>query len=214
MADSLSTLLAISVTVVLVRPRHVPTIAHAAGRALGLTVRALNHAKRYADDAVAQSSRVTTANPHLADVQRNIESSVSEFTSFAHTLRKDMQDVPLNPATYIRSQFRKAARAKGATGDLNEAVRTPAQATPAHSPTPAPQTTLSALRSAPLQNNPASTASTPRRPNHPLHLARVTTGADLLAQSIQEAALAHQQQKLFPSSKPSDPAHTHLTNSS
>lgn len=192
-------LLIVGTGFILLRPHDFPIFARNAGRVVGLTVRGLRRAKTLADDVIQRSAKDSESNPQMAEMRSQVQASLDHLSDLASTVRRDMSDVPLSPASFIRSRFQSAAlqahRGRQQVNNDTRNMEAPAvndpTASAVSSSVPASASTASGSRSvsgpkiSQLQNVSAQS--------------HACTGADFVARSLEEAALARQYRKWFPS---------------
>lgn len=193
---------------VLLRPKDFPIVARNAGRFVGLAVRGLRQAKNFADDVIQRSTKESANNPNMAAMRTQVQSSLDQLSDLASTVRRDMSDVPLSPASFIRSKFRSA------TFLSQHQQRQQRQQQQHNQPLPVKDKAInSRFEQTPVGNLPTfpsdtwkTTASPSRESGTKISKlesispqSATSTGADFVARSIEEAALASQYRKLFPS---------------
>lgn len=195
MGDSMtgSFLLLSAVALLLFRPKDVPMLARNAGRIVGVTVRSMKKMRDIADAAVQKGAKESTKNPGLAKLGQQLRSSYSIFSDLASTVRRDMADVPISPVSYLRSRMRassgNASTAVGqfdadpASAQLQIQPKNPKHDSSAYEPPPLSSATA---------NGPSSVSNFTSSNQPP-----AAAGADFIARSIQEAALAEQKRKIL-----------------
>lgn len=183
-----SFLLIITSALLLFRPKDVPIIARNAGRLVGLTVRGLKRGRDFVDEAIKESTQPSTKNSELMNVSDQLKSSYSIVSDLASTVRRDMADVHTTPVSFIRSRIRAATSAKPANAKDSKRGdnRPPLSNTPSQVDVQSPQPTAEISKQSPSSSSSSTAAA----------------GADFIARSIEEAALAKQQRKIFPPSYP------------
>lgn len=191
-----SFLLLITSALILFRPKDVPIVARNAGRLVGLTIRGLKRGRDFVDEAIKQSTQPSSKNSDLSNVSEQLKSSYSIVSELASSVRRDMVDMPTTPASFIRSRFRAVTSAEPSSNtngsiqsDKHPSLRKPQSQVDVESPQPSAGTSE---QSPSLLSSPTKAETTP------------AAGADFIARCIEEAALAKQQQKIFPSSYQQD----------
>lgn len=207
----LSVIVLLGAGFVLLRPKDVPIVARNIGRIVGLTVRGLRQAKNFADDVIQRSTKESANNPNIAAMRTQVQSSLDQFSDLASTVRRDMSDVPLSPASFIRSKFRSATFL---SQQQQQQQRRQQQQEQHNRPLPVKDKGInSRFGQTPLENlsvipsdSSKTTASPSRGPGTKISKlesfspqSATRTGADFVARSLEEAALASQYRKLFPS---------------
>lgn len=208
----LSIVIIVGAGFVLLRPADFPLFARNAGRVVGLTVRGLRQAKDFADDVIERSTKESGNNPKVAALRTQVQSSLDQLSDLASTVRRDVSDVPLSPASFIRTRFRSVAfqpqqqqrqrqPQQEQQKEVNQSLRAKDQGMNSHS------NQAQVSNSSPFSTEPwESTASTSRGSGTRVsQLENISsssstcTGADFISRSIEEAALASQYRKWFPS---------------
>lgn len=182
MGDGLGLLILVMGGLILLRPQDVPGISRNFGRAVGLTVRGIKKAKEVADDAIQKST--TSSNPTFTSLRSTVQSSMSQFSDLASAVRRDMTDVPISPAQYIRSRIRKAALQN--KENIRNAQKPSSSISPHDSPgemTPPSYTSTQPVRQASITNSQVG--------------GRGSSGSDFIARGIEEAALYQKQKDLL-----------------
>lgn len=181
---------------VLFRPRDVPFIARSAGRAAGISVRGLRRLRRALEKVVAEGQRSADGNADLRGIREQLSSSLAQFDSLASTVRRDMAEVPLSPAALMRrarSQVSIAPRPGPANyvGDVSGSK-----------PSTASMPTIPPLMTSPV-GSPNGQPPMPftNRSSEPLSINQGAAGADVIARSIEEGALAEKQAHIFGSAQ-------------
>lgn len=213
---SLSLLVLIGAGFLILKPTEVPVFARNAGRIVGLTVRGLRRVRDIADDAIQRSATASANNPDLTAMRTQMQSSLDQFSDLASTVRRDMSGVPIFPATFIRSKFRSAALQSHQFHRQQQQHKTvnPSQNSSMMSPMGSPQ----AVQSEDVKQRDTSSDVTSQKDSemgishlqhHITRTSSASTGADIIARSIEEAALAGQYRKWFPSSKQNEHSNEH-----
>lgn len=173
---------------VAVRPNDVPGLARNAGRALGLSIRAIKRARDAADAAIKKSAvaggGAVGDNPALKAVTSTVRTSMSHFSSLATSLRKDMTDVPLTPTSFIRSRLQRMAAQHVSIETEQEQQKSN------------PRLNINAKPAANAM--PSGTDAPPTSQSVGSGVASISkTASDFIAFGIQEEALRRQQEKIL-----------------
>lgn len=174
-----SLLLLTGTGVLLLRPRDLPLFARMAGRLAGISVRAMRALRETAEEAIAEGEKAITSKAgDSGTVKEDLRESLSQFESLRAAVTRDVQSIGgFTPVGMIRSKL----RGESATNLVKPTIekRENPQGLPVASPSAA--TVFRRL-------------ATPERSSSSTHL---TTGADFIARSVQEAALAKQHERIL-----------------
>lgn len=196
--EGLTFMLVLGTGALLLRPGDFPLFARAGGRLVGLTVRSIRTTKEAAEKAITKSASAHQQNPEMVAMRENIQQSLEKFHDLTNTVRRDMADVPLNPASLftkgLRSWDEQVQNQNGKGTNL----------TP-HAKRMEKQILTTTPRTTHPQLNVAENVQHLQPPHaKPLfkHSDPSVSGGDLLSRAIEEHALALQKQRLF--------THTHI----
>lgn len=187
------TLLA-GVGVLVFRPHDVPALARAAGRVAAFTVRGLKGLRNVSETAFAQGEKVLNSNnAQVGGLREDLHASFHKFDTLRSKFTTDMRNIgPFTPVDMLKNRLRSKqtqnqSQQKIVSRPLNTTDQEVASLNsstqhqiPSHTNT---NSTTSLGNSTPSQATQSKT--------------HTSSGADFIARSIQEAALAEQQKKIF-----------------
>ncbi|KAI0556982.1 hypothetical protein FGB62_362g01 [Gracilaria domingensis] len=167
----------------ILRPRDIPVISRAIGRAVGSTVRSLRLAKNAEEEVVAENAKsANEPNSELSVVRRGLRDSLSKFHLVTAAVQKDMADVPLSPRMWIQRGVRSLDQAhqrerkhKREQSDSNAARS----------------------RAEPAKHWRDFQVPVSRKSVHGVARTNSSSGVDFIARAKEEASLAAQQKRVF-----------------
>lgn len=176
MTDGSGILILVVAGLVLFRPQDVPRLARSTGRGVGITIRAIRQVRDTVDEAI-QKNAGSNESP-FGSLRSTLQSSMTHFSDFTTTVRRDISDIPLSPSSFIRSRLRKAAASKLKASDaLGSQQNISNSVTPTYS-----QDAVTGPSTPTLKSTVPGSAS---------------SGSAFIARGIEEAALAQRQRNML-----------------
>lgn len=169
---------------ILLRPADVPLFARMAGRIVGLTVRGLRNLREVTEEALSQGEQeLNKQGKDVSALREDLRQSFSRFDSLRTEVARDMRSVShFASVAMIRNRFMKQANTL--QPQLVERLKQMKVEDPDG------ERGAINIRKLPSMTRTSGKADTP-------------AGVDFIARSIEEAALAKQQQRIFSGHVPS-----------